>query len=134
MDISHLEVKLRRAQRIAILDLRGEIDGFAKKAMAAAYAEAETADPACILLNFEQVRYINSTGIALIVSLLAQARAAQRRIIAYGLSDHYVEIFEITRLSDFVSIVADEEHAMQEAEQRTKGAGDAAHTGTHERP
>jgi anti-sigma B factor antagonist len=115
MDTSHLDVKVRRTQRAAILDLQGQIDGFSKEAMAAAYVEAETADPAFILLNFEQVRYINSTGIALIVSLLAQARAAQRRVIAYGLSDHYVEIFEITRLSDFVSIVADEERAMQEA-------------------
>ncbi len=76
MDTAHLDVKLRRAQRAAILDLHGEIDGFSKQAMAAAYAEAETADPAFILLNFAQVRYINSTGIALIVSLLAQARAA----------------------------------------------------------
>src|SRR5215207_6216609 len=98
MDTSHLDVKVRRTQRAAILDLQGQIDGFSKEAMAAAYAEAETADPAFILLNFEQVRYINSTGIALIVSLLAQARAAHRRVIAYGLSDHYVEIFEITRL------------------------------------
>jgi anti-sigma B factor antagonist len=134
MDTPHFDVKLRRAQRIAILDLHGEIDGFAKKAMTAAHAEAETADPAFIVLNFEQVRYINSTGIALIVSLLTQARAAHRRIIAYGLSDHYVEIFEITRLSDFVSIVADEEIAMEEAGQRTKGASDAARAGTHERP
>src|SRR5215211_1215385 len=109
MDTSHLDVQVRRAERAAILDLHGEIDGFSKKAMASAYAEAETADPAFILLNFEQVRYINSTGIALIVSLLAQARAAHRRIIAYGLSDHYIDIFKITRLSDFVRIVADEE-------------------------
>ena len=46
--------------------------------------------------------YINSTGIALIVGLLAKARASKRCLLAYGLSDHYVEIFNITRLSDFV--------------------------------
>lgn len=134
MDTQHFDVKLRRAQRIAILDLQGEIDGFSKQVMAAAYAQAEIADPAFIVLNFEQVRYINSTGIAVIVSLLAQAQAAHRRIIAYGLSNHYAEIFEITRLSDFVSIVADEESAMREAEQRTKGASDVARAGTHGRP
>ena len=33
---------------------------------------------------------------------------------AYGLTDHYREIFEITRLADFMAIVADEETAVRE--------------------
>jgi anti-anti-sigma regulatory factor len=61
------------------------------------------------------VDYINSTGIALIVGLLARARASRRRLLAYGLSDHYVEIFNITRLSDFVSVLPDEKSALAEA-------------------
>ena len=52
------------------------------------------------------------TGIALIVGLLAKARAAHRRMVVYGLSDHYVEIFQITRLSDFMSVFADEASAL----------------------
>jgi anti-sigma B factor antagonist len=98
-----------------VLDLRGEINGFGQQALDAAYAEAETKDPETILLNFEEVDYINSTGIALIVGLLAKARASRRRLLAYGLSDHYVEIFDITRLSDFVSVFPDEESAMSGA-------------------
>jgi hypothetical protein len=35
--------------------------------------------------------------------------------VAYGLSEHYVEIFNITRLSDFVSVFPDEESALNEA-------------------
>ena len=52
--------------------------------------------------------YINSTGIALIVGLLARARKSNRRLVVIGLSDHYVEIFHITRLVDFMSIYPDE--------------------------
>ena len=48
--------------------------------------------------------YINSTGIALIVSVLAQARAQRRKVVASGLSEHYREIFDITRLSDFIEL------------------------------
>ena len=59
--------------------------------------------------------YINSTGIALIVGLLARARAAKRRLLACGLSEHYVEIFAITRLADFISVLPDEESAIAEA-------------------
>ena len=114
MAVRHLEAEVRQERGRAILDLRGEINGFAQEARDAAYSEAESNDPETILLNFEEVDYINSTGIALIVDLLAKARVSQRRLVAYGLSDHYVEIFEITRLSDFMSVFPDEESAMSE--------------------
>ena len=115
MPTNHLETSVRREPGGAILDLRGEINGFGQEALNAAYAEAEKGDPEAIILNFEGVDYINSTGIALIVGLLARARASKRRLLAYGLSDHYVEIFEITRLSDFVGVFPDEESALSEA-------------------
>src|SRR5829696_5829078 len=112
MPTKHLEATVRQEPSIAVIDLTGEINGFAQEVLDAAYAEAESNDPGAILLNFEGVDYINSTGIALIVGLLARARVSKRRLVAYGLSDHYVEIFEITRLSDFMSVFPDEESAM----------------------
>ena len=115
MAARHLNVEVRLEPGVAVLDLMGEINGFAEEALNSAYAEAESTDPKTILLNFEEVDYINSTGIALIVGLLAKARVSQRRLVAYGLSDHYVEIFEITRLSDFMSVFPDEESAVVEA-------------------
>ena len=115
MPAKHLEATVRQEPGVAVIDLTGEINGFVEEALDAAYAEAESNEPEAILLNFEEVDYINSTGIALIVGLLAKARVSQRRLVAYGLSDHYVEIFEITRLSDFMSVLPDEESAVAEA-------------------
>ena len=115
MAVEHLEASVRPEPAGAVLDLRGEINGFGQEALDAAYAEAEAKDPEAIILNFEEVDYINSTGIALIVAQLAKARASKRRLLAYGLSDHYVEIFNITRLSDFVGVYPDEESALSEA-------------------
>ena len=115
MQAKHLEANVRRESAGAVLDLRGEINGFGQETLDAAYAEAEMGDPEAIILNFEEVDYINSTGIALIVGLLAKARASKRKLLAYGLSDHYVEIFNITRLSDFVGVYPDEESALSGA-------------------
>src|ERR671933_2449829 len=115
MPANHLETSVRREPGGAVLDLRGEINGFAQEALDSAYAEAEAKDTNTILLNFEGVDYINSTGIALIVGLLARARTSHRRLLACNLSEHYVEIFEITRLSDFMGVFPDEESAVQEA-------------------
>jgi anti-sigma B factor antagonist len=95
--------------------LIGEINGFGTAVLNAVYAEAERANPAVVLLNFSGVDYINSTGIALIVGLLAKARAAHRRLVVCGLSEHYTEIFQITRLSDFMTMFPNEESALAEA-------------------
>jgi anti-anti-sigma factor len=112
MAVRHLEAEVRKEPGATVLDLRGEINGFAEGALSAAYAEAEAGDPEVIMLNFTGVDYINSTGIALIVGLLAKARASGWPLLAYGLSDHYLEIFNITRLSDFMNVFPDEESAM----------------------
>jgi len=90
---------------IAAVRLTGTIDRDAGDALAAAYAAAESASPAVIELDFHAVDYVNSTGIALIVSLLARARAQHVTMRAVGLTAHYQHIFEITRLSDFIEIV-----------------------------
>ena len=115
MPTKHLEATVRQEPGVAVIDLTGEINGFAQEALDAAYAAAESNDPGAILLNFEGVDYINSTGIALIVGLLARARASHRNLLACNLSEHYVEIFNITRLSDFMSVFPDEKTAVGEA-------------------
>ena len=97
-------VTVRRENGNAVLDLTGDVNGLAEKALNAAYAEAESGQPEAYILNFEKVDYINSTGIALIVGLLAKARVAHRPLIAANLTEHYREIFTITRLSDFITL------------------------------
>ena len=107
-----LEVSVRHQPGVAVLDLRGEINSFGEEVLNSAYAEAESQHPDAVVLNFTEVDYMNSTGIALIVGLLAKARQARRNLLVYGLSEHYREIFAITRLSDFMSIYPDEASAV----------------------
>ena len=96
----------------AIVDLPPQIDSTAEHALNGSYAEAVTHGSKTILLNFAGVDFLSSTGIALIVGILARARKDGRAINASGLSDHYKEIFEITRLADFMTIFADENAAL----------------------
>jgi anti-sigma B factor antagonist len=88
----------------ARLAMRGDVDIAADETLADAYAAASSAGATRVILDFTSVDYINSTGIALIVRLLAEARRDHREVVALGLSDHYREIFRITRLSDYLTI------------------------------
>jgi anti-anti-sigma factor len=111
MSVHELEVTVRRREGLAVIDLSGDVNSSAEAALSAGYDEAEVGG-GDIALNFVDVDYINSTGIALIVGLLARARTSGISIRAFGLSDHYRGIFEITRLSDFMTITEDEDGAV----------------------
>jgi anti-anti-sigma factor len=117
--VKTLEAKVRNQPGLTVIDLQGDIDAAAEATLNQAYAQAEQGNSNPILLNFDQVEYINSTGIALIVGLLAKARQAHRRLMTCGLSDHYLEIFQITRLADFMNIYNDEASAIADADSKT---------------
>lgn len=110
------EASVRLQSGLTFIDLSGEINAFADQELDSVYTEAEAFDTRSIVLNFSDVSYINSTGIALIVGLLARARKSNRSLLVIGLSDHYVEIFNITRLADFMSIYPDEASLLAETQ------------------
>jgi anti-sigma B factor antagonist len=118
---SPLEAQVRPEANGARIVLSGRIDRDGDEALSAAYAEARTIGTGPLALDFTATDYINSTGIALIVRLLAEARRDGRTVHARGLTEHYREIFRITRLSDFMTI-DDEATARPAAEGAAEGA------------
>jgi anti-anti-sigma factor len=114
MSNNPFSAQLRKQPGFVVIDLHGEINAEADDQLNAAYDQAAAENPHTVVLNFSQVSYINSTGIALIVGLLAQARKNHSRLVVYGLSDHYNEIFTITRLSDFMTIYMDEADVLED--------------------
>jgi len=107
---------VRHRDGVAVIDLVGDVNAGAEESLELAWAAATAERPDAVVLNFGATGYINSTGIALIVGLLAKARARGLPIRAFGLSPHYREIFEITRLADFLAINPDEDTAVHGTE------------------
>ena len=55
------------------------------------------------------------TGIGLLVTLLVRAQRSKQAVFAYGLSEHYRQIFELTRLDEAVGIHDSETDALAAA-------------------
>lgn len=107
MEQTEFAAEIRSEGDRAVLVLRGEISGGAEGGLLEAYGRVR--DSQVVLLDFSAVDYINSTGIALIVGILAEARKKGQTMQAAGLAPHYREIFRITRLSDFMTILDERE-------------------------
>ena len=89
---------------VSIIDIEGEVSAFAEDVLMEAYSEASSPTTRTIILNFNGLEYMNSSGIGLLVTLLIRANRQKQRMLAFGLSDHYKHIFELTRLNEAIGI------------------------------
>jgi len=96
-------------EQVSIIDIQGDVTGTADAAFTDVYAKASTAR--MIILNFSGLEYMNSSGIGLLVTLLIRTQRQGQKLTAFGLTDHYREIFELTRLNEAIMLFATETDA-----------------------
>ena len=89
---------------VSIIDIEGEVSAFAEDVLMEAYSEASSPTTRTIILNFSGLEYMNSSGIGLLVTLLIRVNRQRQRMLAFGLSEHYKHIFELTRLNEAIGI------------------------------
>ncbi len=97
---------------ISVIDFEGEVNGFAENMLMDAYMRASDGETRVIILNFEKLEYLNSSGIGLLVTILIRAQRQNQRLLACGLSEHYREIFKLTRLDEAIGIYDKESEAI----------------------
>ena len=97
--------------RVSVIDISGEVTAKSEDALAAAFASASSGVQA-VILNFDRMEYMNSSGIGLLVTLLIRAQRGKQKLLACGLSEHYCQIFQLTRLDEAIGIFGSEGEAV----------------------
>lgn len=103
----------RRVGQVAVIDIRGDVTPAAEEALSQAHTACQ--DAAAVVLNLEGLAYMNSGGIGLLVTMLVRAQRQEQRLLAYGLSPHYRQIFSLTRLDDAIELFDAEDDALRAA-------------------
>ena len=96
----------------SVIDIKGEINAQAEATLMEAYTQATAHGEKTLVLNFNGLEYMNSSGIGLLVTLLIRANRQKQRLLAFGLSEHYSQIFELTRLNEAIAIFPSEASAL----------------------
>jgi anti-sigma B factor antagonist len=110
---STLTMYVRRLNdRTSVIDVQGSVTADSEATLMDAYNQATCETTRAIILNFNGLEYLNSSGIGLLVTLLVRAQRQKQRLLAYGLNNHYRHIFELTRLNDAIGIFASEQEAL----------------------
>ena len=105
----------RVGEKAAVVDIKGEVTAACEPVLMSAYEAAGGGAISRLVLNFDGLEYMNSGGIGMLVTLLVRANRQHQQLAAYVLSEHYREIFELTRLDEAISIYANEADALAAA-------------------
>lgn len=99
---------------VRVIDISGEITAHSEDEVNGAHERASQGGVSHVILNFEGLDYMNSGGIGVLVTILVRARRSGHRLLACGLTEHYREIFSLTRLDEAILIYDNEAAALND--------------------
>ena len=88
----------------AVIRLYGDLTTEAEETLREACQKAADARPRAVIFDFANVGYINSGGIAVLISMVMEAIEKGHEIAATGLSDHYSKVFRMVGLSRYMKL------------------------------
>lgn len=106
---------LRELPQATVIDLIGDVTSFADARLHTSFDAASARGLKHIILNFDKVEYINSAGIATVISILSEARGRGQQLLIVGLNDHYRKIFRMVGVARYAEIFEDESSALARA-------------------
>jgi anti-sigma B factor antagonist len=109
LDVRHSD------EATSIIDVNGDITADSEQVLMDAYTQATQTTTKALVLNFTGLEYMNSGGIGLLVTLLVRANRQKQKLLAFGLTEHYKQIFELTRLDEAIEIFGSEADAVAAA-------------------
>ena len=99
---------------IGIIDIEGEVTSFSEEVLSKSYEDLSAEGLNKICFNFDQVKYINSAGMAVLISILTQSRKREQTLRCFGLTEHFQKIFDMVGITKYMAHFEDEQRATTE--------------------
>ncbi len=110
--IKNVLKNIRRENDAVIVDLSGEIDLHYTPALRTEMLSLLQENPSCIIINMTDVRFMDSSGLAVLLEVLQNVRNQDARMKLFGLHSRVENVFEISRLMEIFEIYPNEQEAL----------------------
>ena len=107
--IQHVE----RSEHATVLRLAGDVDLSSSPELRQGLRQVIKRRAAVVVVNLEQVGYMDSSGLATLVEALKRMSEYGGKLRLVGLSDRVRAVFEISQLDKIFEILPGEQEAMQ---------------------
>ncbi len=108
-----MEIRVTEHVEFTTLNLKGRLDITSSSTLKEDVLRQVQQGKRNLILNLNQVDFINSSGLGALVSILKEVRLAKGRIVLSNLASYVREIFEITQLSNIFEIFDSEADAQE---------------------
>ncbi len=110
--VSQQELPGASGEPVTLLRFTGDISSASKEAVLGSYHSLGKETHRKILLDFTGVAYLNSSGIALVIQVLLEARQAAQTVAICGLTPHFTKVFTMVGIPKYASMQQDESAAL----------------------
>ncbi len=87
-----------------VILLRGDITAESDAKIKDAWADALKQPSETIAFEFSRTKYVNSAGVATLLSLVTKAVSQSRKVLFVGLTAHFRKVVELIGMTDFVQV------------------------------
>ena len=110
---NNIEVATRTRGDVTIINIKGDLTAVTGESVEEAYQRVSTDASKKIIFVFDKECYINSGGIAILISIVSESIEKEQVIRIAGLSDHFQKIFHMVGLTSYTAIFSSEEAALK---------------------
>jgi anti-sigma B factor antagonist len=99
-----MDIKEKEQNGIVILDITGEIDLYNAPSIKSFILKKIEAQKVNVVINMQEVSYIDSSGIGALISSLSNLKKYQGSLKITNIHDSVKKVFELTKLTSFFEI------------------------------
>jgi len=110
-----MELKSRQEKEATIVSVTGRIDAVTSPELETYLTEAAEGDAKRLIINFDELDYISSAGLRVILMLAKKMKAKQREFILVGVKGRIKQVFEMSGISSILNIRDTEGDALERA-------------------
>jgi anti-anti-sigma factor len=119
---NHFQVHIRYTEQSVIIDMGGDLSKQAEQELLKLnlWEEGLADGRKYLILNFTQVPYINSLGIAVLIRIVRAGVKGGYQSFAFGVTPHYQKLFRMVGLTEYMMLYPDEYAIEQRIEMLSK--------------
>src|SRR5215510_2608540 len=117
-----LKVSVRMIDGIAVIEPAGAIDTRSAQEFEKVILERLNERVAQFMVAFAKVELVSSAGLRVLIMLAKRVVQQSGGLVLYGLTDHVQTVFDVTGLTDYFVIAADEREALERLQTSAAGA------------
>ena len=110
----NLKIKENIDTTFAYYEISGEVDMYSSPLVRKAIMKAADKQVKLILVNLDNVSYMDSSGVATLIEGLQYSKKYGGKIVLAGLQENVRQVFELTKLDKIFTIYNDLKTAKQE--------------------